>query len=50
MKLYDSPGACPLGPHTVMRDGGLPNVGAFMARMAARQGVQAALKAEGPLK
>jgi glutathione S-transferase len=29
---------------------GLPHLGAFMTRMAARPGVQAALKAEGLLK
>ena len=38
------------GKHVGVDIAGLPHLGAFMARMAARPGVQAALKAEGLLK
>ena len=37
-------------PHTGIDISGLKNLGAFMARMAARPAVQEAMKAEGLLK
>lgn len=50
MKPCCSPGARSLGPQRVLHAAGLPHLSAFMGRMAARQGTQAALQAERVLK